>query len=53
MRTNRERLIEWMEDIQRNMGEDEFYRLTPEEWADRIMEDINRGIIAPTGEDYR
>ncbi len=47
MRTNRARLIEWVEDIQRNMGETDFWTVTAEEWADRIMEDINRGIIAP------
>jgi len=47
MRTNRERLIEWVEDIQRNMREDDFWTVTAGEWADRIMEDINKGIIAP------
>lgn len=45
MRTGRARLIEWIEDIQRNMVDRDFDPWTPEEWADRIMEDISRGII--------
>lgn len=48
MRTGRARLIEWIEDIKDDAafmnGVGSF---SPEEWADRIMEDINRGIIAP------
>lgn len=43
MRTGRERLIEWIEDIM--AGEHGEGSLTIEEWADRIMEDINLGII--------
>lgn len=45
MRTGRERLIEWVEDIQSNAGEVDFWSVSAEEWADRIMEDINLGII--------
>lgn len=45
MRTGRERLIEWIQDIQANMGEADFWSVQAEEWADRIMEDINLGII--------
>lgn len=51
MRTNRDRLLEWVQDIQDNMREDSFWRVTPEEWADRIMEDINLGIISPEKEE--
>lgn len=42
MRTGRERLIEWIEDILKYGDED-----SPEGWADSIMHDINRGIIKP------
>lgn len=43
MRTGRERLIEWVEEI---LYDSEHYNVTSvEEWADRIMEDINLGII--------
>lgn len=45
MRTGRARLIEWVEDIQANMGETDFWNVQAEEWADRIMDDINHGII--------
>lgn len=45
MRTGRERLIEWVQDIQSNVGEVDFWSVPAEEWADRIMEDINLGII--------
>ena len=45
MRTGRERLIEWVEDIQSNAGEVDFWSVSAEEWADLIMEDINLGII--------
>lgn len=45
MRTGRARLIEWIEDIQANVGETDWMTVSAEEWADRIMEDINRGII--------
>lgn len=31
--------------IQANMGEADFWSVQAEEWADRIMEDINLGII--------
>lgn len=47
VRTGRARLIEWIEDIKNDaiflsgVGS-----IPPEDWADRIMEDINRGIIA-------
>lgn len=48
MRTGRARLIEWIQDIQNNAvgaekGKDEY--VFDDEWADRIMEDINLGII--------
>ena len=45
MRTGRARLIEWVQDIQSNEREDDTWFVTAEEWTDRIMEDINRGII--------
>lgn len=44
MRTGRARLIEWVQDIQLDTEEGE-YMLPATEWADRIMEDINLGII--------
>jgi hypothetical protein len=45
VRTGRERLEEWVQDIQSNAGEVDSWFVSAEEWADRIMEDINRGII--------
>lgn len=46
MRTGRERLIEWIQDIQSDPLDDwGFPDVSAGEWADRIMEDINRGII--------
>lgn len=45
MRTGRARLIEWVQDIQSNAAEADFWFVSAEEWADRIMEDINLGII--------
>ncbi len=44
MRTGRERLIEWIEDIM--FGAQLKTPETAEEWSDHIMEDINMGIIA-------
>lgn len=45
MRTGRARLIEWIQDIiATEMYGGGYY--TVEEWADRIMGDINRGIIS-------
>lgn len=46
MRTGRARLIEWIEDIQSDpLDAYGFSETTASEWADRIMEDINLGII--------
>lgn len=46
MRTGRARLIEWVQDIKENTLGDWRDQVYAEEWADRIMEDINRGIIS-------
>lgn len=43
MRTGRARLIEWIEDIQ--YAAEHHSVVTVDEWADRIMDDINLGII--------
>lgn len=45
VRTGRERLIEWVQDIQENILGDWRDHVPADEWADRIMEDINLGII--------
>lgn len=45
MRTGRARLIEWVRDIKLNVINLDEPVVTSEEWADRIMEDINLGII--------
>lgn len=45
MRTGRARLIEWIEDIQHDVNASYGSEVYAEEWADRIMEDINLGII--------
>ena len=45
MRTGRARLIEWIEDVQRDVTGGYGFGITAGEWADRIMEDINLGII--------
>jgi len=45
MRTGRARLSEWVEDIM--AGEHDGDSLTIAEWTDRIMWDINQGIIQP------
>lgn len=59
MRTNRERLIEWLQDMlfEKDGWSDTLYALKissyrdkAESWADRIMEDINAGIIASENE---
>ena len=55
MRTGRARLIETLGDMlfdQSGVDHSEYwtviaaYQFLSEEWADRIMEDINRGIIS-------
>lgn len=45
MRIGRERLIEWITDIQYDVSLDLSAADTAAQWADRIMEDINLGII--------
>lgn len=46
MRTGRARLIEWIEDIQTDpLDAYGFPETSASERSDRIMEDINRGII--------
>lgn len=44
MRTNRARLFDWVEDIKNDVLYFEG-AITSEEWAERIMIDINLGII--------
>jgi len=45
VRTGRARLIERVQDIQENKVDDWRYQVPATEWADRIMADINLGII--------
>lgn len=58
MRTNRERLAEWVVDIMAEYADrdddyDQFVADHMDEartWADSIMDDVNNGIIAPDGD---
>ena len=45
MRTGRERLIEWVQDIQADAYQSRGDYNSAEDWADSIMWDINHGII--------
>lgn len=52
MRTGIRRLTEWIEDIQEDQKSPIFEEpIDAQEWADRIMRDINLGIIAPEAEE--